>query len=270
MHFAEWAIFLHNRISMAIVIGLFLALGVAYTAWGRGTNSGVAAKVFNGKSFVMEGGQVVRLASIQAPNAEDGPKRAIKRPGQPLAQESRFTLMRMVINQKVKLVTSKQKYDRKKRLVAQVYLGDGTWVQGQMLEAGMAMVYGFSDSREMLPQMLAAEEKARVAKRGIWALPYYRVLQAEEAGEGMDRYRLVEGVVRQVSATKNRVYLNFGRDRDTDFTASVAGRDMKAFKGFDLAALAGKRVRVRGWIYGRGGPMIELSVPEQIELLPKR
>jgi micrococcal nuclease len=38
--------------------------------------------------------------------------------------------------------------------------------------------------------------------------------------------------------------------------------------GIDLKALAGKRLRVRGWVMWRNGPMIEATHPEQIELLP--
>ena len=66
-----------------------------------------------------------------------------------------------------------------------------------------------------------------------------------------------------------RVYLNFARDWKSDFTVSVARKDVSAFtaEGIDLKALAGKRVRVRGWVIWRNGPMIEATHPEQIELL---
>jgi len=38
--------------------------------------------------------------------------------------------------------------------------------------------------------------------------------------------------------------------------------------GIDVKGLAGKRVRVRGWIEWRSGPMIAVTHPEQLELLP--
>jgi micrococcal nuclease len=37
--------------------------------------------------------------------------------------------------------------------------------------------------------------------------------------------------------------------------------------GIDLTVRAGKRLRVRGWVMWRNGPMIEATHPEQIELL---
>jgi hypothetical protein len=36
----------------------------------------------------------------------------------------------------------------------------------------------------------------------------------------------------------------------------------------DLKSLAGRRLRARGFLAWRGGPMIEATHPEQIELLP--
>jgi hypothetical protein len=67
-----------------------------------------------------------------------------------------------------------------------------------------------------------------------------------------------------------RIYLNFAKDWRSDFTISVARKDMSAFTtaGIDLKGLAGKRLRVRGWVEWRNGPLIEASHPEQIEVLP--
>jgi hypothetical protein len=47
-------------------------------------------------------------------------------------------------------------------------------------------------------------------------------------------------------------------------------KDGEAFKaaGIDPKALAGKKLRVRGWVEWRNGPMIHATHAEQIELLP--
>jgi hypothetical protein len=68
-----------------------------------------------------------------------------------------------------------------------------------------------------------------------------------------------------------RIYLNFTQDWRSDFTVSVERKDAVAFAaaGLDLKALQGKRLRVRGFLAWRNGPMIEASHPEQIELLPE-
>jgi len=69
--------------------------------------------------------------------------------------------------------------------------------------------------------------------------------------------------------TKARVYLNFAEDWRRDFTIMVERKDAKVLQeaGLDVKALAGKRLRVRGWIQWRNGPMIRVTHVEQIELL---
>jgi micrococcal nuclease len=67
-----------------------------------------------------------------------------------------------------------------------------------------------------------------------------------------------------------RIYLNFADDWRSDFTISIERKDVPALAaaGIDLKGLAGKPVRVRGWIEWRNGPMIAATHPEQLELLP--
>jgi len=74
--------------------------------------------------------------------------------------------------------------------------------------------------------------------------------------------------VRESGAT---IYVNFGRRWSEDFTVTILKRSERRFAaaGLDVQRLAGRRVRVRGWIEERGGaggsPWIEVAHPEQIE-----
>jgi micrococcal nuclease len=83
-------------------------------------------------------------------------------------------------------------------------------------------------------------------------------------------YQLVEGTVASVGQGGGRIYLNFAKDWRSDFTISVERKDAAVFTtaAIDLKDLTGKRVRVRGWVEWRNGPMIEATHPEQIEILP--
>ena len=80
---------------------------------------------------------------------------------------------------------------------------------------------------------------------------------------------LVEGRVAQATRAQRTVYINFGTDWRRDFTASLAGAviDRVPDGAARLEALAGKRIRVRGWIERRNGPMIALSSLDEIEIL---
>jgi hypothetical protein len=84
-------------------------------------------------------------------------------------------------------------------------------------------------------------------------------------------YQLVEGKVRDAAEVRGRIYLNFGENWREDFTITVQPTNKRVFDeaGMKLTDLKGRRVRVRGWIERRGGPLIEIYHPSQLEVLPE-
>ena len=89
-------------------------------------------------------------------------------------------------------------------------------------------------------------------------------LQAEHG-----RFALVEGKVLSVRESGATIYVNFGRRWTRDFTVTILRRLSRAFvaAGVEPKKLEGRRIRVRGWIEQRGGPIIAAEAPEQIEIL---
>ena len=82
------------------------------------------------------------------------------------------------------------------------------------------------------------------------------------------RFTIVQGKVLSVRESGGTIYVNFGRRWSEDFTVTVTKRNDRLFKaaGLDLKSLAGREVRIRGWIEERGGPWVQATNPEQIEL----
>ena len=228
-------------------------------------------RVIDGDTVAIEGGEV-RLVGIQAP------KLALGRPGfaeWPLAPQARARLATLAEGREAVLRYGGARDDRHGRRLAHVFVtGDSgeTWLQGGMLEMGLARVYSFPDNRACVADMLALEGAARAAGRGIWSDPHYAPRDAAavaelESLEGT--FQLVEGRVEGVAIVRGRVYLNFDQDYRQDFTVTIDPRDTRRFaeRGEALRNLEGETVRVRGWLATINGPMIEATHPEQIELL---
>ena len=79
-------------------------------------------------------------------------------------------------------------------------------------------------------------------------------------------FAIFQGVVVSVGNRRSRTYLNFGGWWAEDVTVEIDGRDREGFGGeAGLAALAGQRVRVRGFIEEKQGPMTIVRSPMQIE-----
>ena len=101
------------------------------------------------------------------------------------------------------------------------------------------------------------------------AIPSFKVRAVAETEALIDTFQIVEGEVVDAAVVRGRAYLNFGADWREDFTVTVAPKDRRAFEnaGLDLESLAGRIVRVRGWLDSYNGPQIVLTHPEQLEIV---
>lgn len=226
------------------------ALGVAVLALAFASAAAADEAVVAVRDAVtieLDGGPV-RLAGVRVP--ESGGARAI--------------VEGLLIGRRV-TVAPGAPLDRHGRRLAHVERDDGLWLQGELLRRGLAMVSTRADGRERASEMLAAERTARAAGLGLWAKPQIQ----PAATVRPNGFRIVEGTVAEAARRRGRLYLNFGADWRTDFTVAIASGDLKRFKaaGLDPAALAGRRIRVRGWVEDYNGPFLDADHPEQIELL---
>ena len=223
-------------------------------------------EVIDGDTVVLHDGREVRLVGTQAPKLPLGRRNFAK---WPLADEAKRALVKLTLGQDVALAYGGRRRDRHGRELAHLYLQDGRWVQGQMLSGGMARVYTFADNRALVSELLARERRARRARKGIWAHPYYAVRGANGLDDHVGSFQLVEGKVRSAQVRGKRAYLNFGRNWRSDFTVSLDDEALWLFKeaGINPEHYEGRRIRVRGWLRSYNGPLIEASHPEQIEVI---
>ncbi|MCP5432841.1 MAG: thermonuclease family protein [Alphaproteobacteria bacterium] len=238
--------------------------------------------VVDGDTIGLADGREVRLLGIAAPKrpldlAEDAPYA----PG----ETAREALAALVLGREVKLSFDGARSDRHGRVLAQVHLVDGrraaegkpaappasapVWVEAALVAAGHVRVMSRADNRACAGELLRLEDGARADRRSIWSLKEFAVHSVAETPRLFDRFEIVEGRVLSVAEVKDWTYLNFGAQWRTDFTVSLARQSRKSFKeaGIDLSALEGRRVRVRGWITRLNGPMIEITHPEELEIL---
>ena len=145
----------------------------------------------------------------------------------------------------------------------------------EMLARGFARVSAHETGtgyRACADELLARERAARQAKLGLWGEePYYVVMGAESLAELLaehGQFSVVEGKVLSVRESGGTIYMNFGRRWSQALTVTISKRNERNFAaaGIDPKRLENRRVRVRGWVEERGGPRIEASRPEQIEI----
>lgn len=231
-------------------------------------DDGTVVQVLDGDTLVLSNGDRVRLLDINTP---EGPHHGA--PAEALADVARQYLGRMVQGKTVRLEQGKKARDKYGRVLAHVYLDDGTWVNGTLVREGLAVAYTFADNHVKAREVLAAETKAREEGKGIWALPRWRVKDAATCctADEMGMFQLVEGMVTGSGGDKAHIYLNFGPDYRTDFTVRIARKDLKHFKAAGITKpqefYKGKRVRVHGMVRPVYGAMVMVSHPAEIEVV---
>lgn len=239
-----------------------------------------ARNALDGGNFQFGDGRIVHLAGIEMPmRAAAGTGFAA--PGGVAATAE---LSNILSGAQIVLRQADANPDRYGRVVAFAETVRGMVrgsVEAQLLAAGYARVDGDVGNQACAAALLHAEAAARKTKIGLWANPYYDPLRADDPASIVaerGRFALVEGDVVSVHESGATLYLNFGRRWSRDFTVTVRKRNERRFAaaGFDLKALAGRPLRVRGWIEARaasggGGafwraPWIEAAYPAQVQL----
>lgn len=211
--------------------------------------------VRDGRTLVLDDGHELRLAAIEITSA------------------SREILAELVQKRALKLAPLGAARDRYGRIVAFAYAGDDPeTLQYRLIANGAARVAAHVGDQACAAALLTAEARARGEGRGIWADPSFAPLAADDLARLqalVGRFVLVEGQILSVRRSGTTIYLNFGDRWARDFSVLIPSRGERNFiaAGLALATLKNRRVRVRGWLDLRAGPLIEVDSPEQVEMI---
>jgi micrococcal nuclease len=224
--------------------------------------------VIDPQTVQLEDGTVVRLAGLDFADYDP------ENPGE-FSMTAMDILKDMLVGKEVVLYQTINKdegrLNRMGHNIAQLERqSDNAWVQGTLLNLGLARARTTRSNPEMAQQMYDLEEHAMKDKMGIWEKTA-AILTPEDAEKHESSFQIVEGRIESAAIKQNRIYLNFGHDWKSDFTVSIAPEDKRAFSREKLDPLQwnGQQVRVRGWIESYNGPYMEINHPAAIELKVK-
>ncbi|MGJ3233084.1 MAG: thermonuclease family protein [Oceanicaulis sp.] len=228
-----------------------------------------AERVWSGASFQIETAegemQSLVLAGVTAPDADRFPA---------AAQAARDALTARLETSGASVSVrpaSDPPRDRYDRLIAAARTQQGDLAEALVRE-GRLMVWPRQGETLDFTPLYAAEVEARDRGAGAWGEQAFRVFEPDPntLAQRLDGPVVVEGIVVDTGEARDgRVFVNFGLDWRTDFTATAdrASRAVFDAAGLDLMSLEGARVRVRGWLYETNGPSISLTHPAQLELV---
>jgi endonuclease YncB( thermonuclease family) len=242
---------------------LLTAMALAALAWAAHAQpcplaplgTAKVAAVRDGRTLALAGGRVLRLAAIE------------------VAPSSSAALQALAAGKTLRLFRLGADRDRYGRLVAFASAGEAAQtLQQRLIEEGEARVGARVGNKACADMLLAAERKARAERLGLWADPNFAPLPADNLARltaERGRFALVEGKVLSVRESGGTIYLNFARRWSQGLSVLIARRQRSAFAaaGINVHDLKDRRIRVRGFLEERRGPIIEAETAEQIELL---
>ncbi|AEH44802.1 nuclease (SNase domain-containing protein) [Thermodesulfatator indicus DSM 15286] len=131
--------------------------------------------VIDGDTIVLENGQKVRYAGINAPEIAHEDK-----PGEPFGRKALKYNIKLVKGKKIILELAEEKRDRFGRILAYVFLPDGTFVQEALVKKGLAFICYMPPNTKYFERLLEVQRQAMRQKIGIWGVdslfegePYY-------------------------------------------------------------------------------------------------
>lgn len=229
------------------------------------------AYVYDGDTFTTVDGKKVRLLNINSPELA----KKLSQP-EPFAQQAKKELNKLIANKDVELVFDKEKHDKYGRLLAYVYLNDGTFVNKKLLDSGLVHLYTFPNNISKAEELRKAENIARSKNIGLWSHPRWKVKDANNYKKPKKsiygKYQMYQGKVKECKTIKDKTYLNFGSNWRTDFSVEINEKYYKYFKNQHINPkkdYCNKNVLVRGILIPVNGSLISATHPSQIEILSK-
>ena len=127
------------------------------------TSSAVVERAVDGDTVVLSGGERVRYIGVDTPELHHP-----RKPVQAYAREAMEFNRRLVEGKKVRLEFDVDRRDKYHRLLAYVFLEDGTFVNAELLKQGYAQLLTIPPNVRYVDLFTGLQRQARDAKRGLW------------------------------------------------------------------------------------------------------
>ena len=194
-------------------------------------------KVIDGDTIRLADGGKVRLIGINTPElGRDG------EPDQPWAKQARQALQTF-LGQRALLLADLDSSDNHGRTLAHIYNLQGESAEAHLLKQGLGWHVAIPPNLTQADCLAKAERLARDRRIGLWSSGGIASTLADNVSEG--GFQVITGQVSSISFGKRGWWINLG----DNIAAVIYPEHQHRFDRRQLAALTGKTVAIRGWVY---------------------
>ncbi len=131
----------------------------------RAAEESIVQRLVDGDTVVLANGDRVRYIGMDTPELHHP-----RKPVQVYAREAMEFNRNLVEGKTVLLEFDVERYDKYNRLLAYVFLQDGTFVNAELVRQGYAHILTIPPDVKYAGLFLKYEREARKARRGLWGL----------------------------------------------------------------------------------------------------
>jgi micrococcal nuclease len=165
----------------------------------NGEMAATVKRVVDGDTVELASGEKVRMIGVDTPETVKP-----NHPVEPYGKEASDFTKRLLTDQQVMLKFDVEPYDRYKRLLAYIYLQDGTFVNEKLVQEGYARIMTIPPNVAYVERFLEAEREAREHNRGLWGMDGQKPTQEEKSpSEIPPEGKLIKG---NINAKGDKIY----------------------------------------------------------------
>lgn len=165
----------------------------------NGEMAATVKRVVDGDTVELASGEKVRMIGVDTPETVKP-----NHPVEPYGKEASDFTKRLLTDQQVTLKFDVEPYDRYKRLLAYIYLQDGTFVNEKLVREGYARIMTIPPNVAYAERFLEAEREAREHNRGLWGMDGEKPTQEEKSqSETPPDGKLIKG---NINAKGDKIY----------------------------------------------------------------
>ncbi len=151
------------RVRRNVTVGLVLALILFFAGISTPSQGNRVRWVDDGDTVVLFNGSRVRYIGVDAPEVSHNDL-----PAEPFALEAKAFNHRAVYDKKIRLELDRERADQYGRLLAYVFLGDGTFVNAELVRTGHAVCLFRKPNTKYHDLFLRFQRQAMADKVGLW------------------------------------------------------------------------------------------------------
>jgi micrococcal nuclease len=197
--------------------------------------------VYDGDTVKLKDGRRLRFIGINTPET-----RHHDQVNQPFANEATALLQNMLDkhNRTLLLQAGREHRDHYGRLLAHVFLEDGTNIAVQLLQKGLATTLVVPPNTWGYHCYQQQEDLARIEGLGLWGLDSHKTKDSKSLAPDTRGFRIIRGRVQEVRQSRHNTWVSL----EGSLVLRISKKDLVNFAPGFLESLEGHQVETRGWV----------------------